>query len=105
TVMKLIHSQLSAAGPVRPNNEDWVGFWEPEEEAELLTRGALAVLADGVGGHADGEIASQLAGEVALRRFLEIKPGTRPKQVLAKLFSSANIAIYDRSLAMHRGGH
>src|ERR1700730_16751411 len=80
--MKLTYAQLSSTGPVRRNNEDWVGFWEPTDEQEYRTRGVIAALADGVGGHGDGEVASRLAVETALRRFLEIKPSTVPRQAL-----------------------
>jgi len=98
--MKLKHAQLSAVGPVREINEDWVAFWEPADDEEYKTRGALAALADGVGGHGDGEMASQLAVEVAVRRFLEIKPDTPPRQALSKMFTSANVAVYDRGMLM-----
>jgi serine/threonine-protein kinase len=98
--MKLKHAQLSSVGPVREINEDWVAFWEPADDEEYKARGALAALADGVGGHGDGEMASQLAVEVALRRFLEIKPDTPPRQALSKMFMSANVAVYDRGMLM-----
>ena len=97
--MKLTHSQLSSAGPVRANNEDWLGFWEPTDPEEYQTRGALAALADGVGGHGNGEVASRLAVEVALRRFLELPTSAPPKQTLWKIFNTANIAVYDRSMS------
>ena len=98
--MKLKYAQLSSAGPVRKNNEDWLGFWEPSDEEEYRARGAVVALADGVGGHGDGEMASQLAVEVALRRFLEVKPDTAPRQALSKMFTSANIAVYDRGMQL-----
>lgn len=97
--MKLTYAQLSSKGP-RDNNEDWVGFWEPQNQEEYQTRGVIAALADGVGGHSDGEQASQLAVEVALRRFLEVKPETAAKQVLWKIINAANIAVYDRGMSM-----
>ncbi|HZZ27426.1 MAG TPA: protein kinase [Pirellulales bacterium] len=101
--MKLTFAQQSSMGP-RPNNEDWVGHWEPQDEEERLTRGAVLALADGVGGHGDGEQASQLAVEVALRRFLEVKPETPPKQVLWKMITAANVAVYDRGMSMRGQG-
>jgi len=97
--MKLTYSQLSSAGPVRQTNEDWCWFWEPQNQDEYRTRGAVAALADGVGGHGGGDVASRLAVEVAVRRFLEIKPDARVKQTLDRMFTSANIAVYDRGMA------
>jgi serine/threonine-protein kinase len=102
--MKLIYAQLSSAGPVRPNNEDWIAYWEPEDPVEFLTRGAIAALADGVGGHGDGDIASRLAVEVAIRRFLEVAPALSPRRTLAKIFTTANTAVYDRSMFRHGVG-
>ena len=96
--MKVTYAQLSSAGPVRSNNEDWVGFWEPSDEQEYRTRGAIAALADGVGGHGEGEVASRLAVETALRRFQGIKAGTVAKQALLQMFNEANTAVYDRSM-------
>jgi serine/threonine protein phosphatase PrpC len=102
--MKLTYAQHSSAGPVRPTNEDWLGFWEPEDSEEFRSRGAVAALADGVGGHSDGDIASRLAVEVAIRRFLEIEPTRSARQTLAKVFTTANIAVYDRSMFRHSAG-
>jgi serine/threonine protein phosphatase PrpC len=102
--MKLTYAQLSSVGPVRSNNEDWVGFWEPDDEQEYLTRGAVAAIADGVGGLGRGEVASRLAVETAMRRFLEVKPGTLPRQSLFKMFTAANTAVFDRSMSDHELG-
>lgn len=102
--MKLTHAQLSSVGPVRQNNEDWIGFWEPDDDQEYLTRGAVAAIADGVGGLGRGEVASRLAVETAIRRFLEVKPGTLPRQSLFKMFTAANTAVYDRSMSEHELG-
>ena len=102
--MKLTYAQLSSVGPVRSNNEDWVGFWEPDDEQEYLTRGAVAAIADGVGGLGRGEVASRLAVETAIRRFLEVKPGTLPRQSLFKMITAANTAVYDRSMSEHELG-
>ena len=96
--VKVTYAQISSAGPVRPNNEDWVAFWEPGDEQEYRTRGAVAALADGVGGHGEGEVASRLAVETALRRFQELKPNTAARQALWQMFSAANTAVYDRSM-------
>src|ERR1700704_4925261 len=83
--MKLTYSELSSPGP-RPVNEDSLGSWEDEVSDELLTRGFIAALADGVGGHGDGEIASQLAVETALRTFREANPSATDKQLLWRIF-------------------
>ena len=65
--MELIYAELSSPGPARENNEDFVGSWQPQTLDEKRSRGAVAVLADGVGGMERGEVASRLAVETALR--------------------------------------
>jgi len=89
-------------GPVRAHNEDFLGFWESEDEQEKRERGAIALLADGLGGHGGGEIASQLAVNTALNTFHETDATTTDNQLLWRIFNAANLAVYDRS--MHHGG-
>jgi serine/threonine protein phosphatase PrpC len=100
--VKLIYAELSSTGPVRPHNEDVVRFWEAEDENEIKARGAVALLADGVGGHGEGEVASELAVETALRTFHEANPTATDNQILWRMFNAANIAVYDAG--MTRGG-
>ena len=59
--MELTYAELSSPGPVRENNEDFVGFWQPQTLEEKRGRGAVAALADGVGGMHHGEVASRMA--------------------------------------------
>ena len=99
--MELIYAELSSRGPVRSNNEDCVDFWQPKSLEERRERGALAVLADGVGGHGQGEVASQLAASESLHVFRELKPHTSPRQALFQMVSAANLAVYDRGMAAH----
>ncbi|MEI9984145.1 MAG: protein phosphatase 2C domain-containing protein [Aliidongia sp.] len=57
--------------------------------------GALALIADGMGGHAAGEVASAVAVDIIRRRYYELA-GTVP-DVLAASFEAANRAIYERN--------
>jgi serine/threonine protein phosphatase PrpC len=86
-------------GPARKLNEDFVGFWQPEGEAERLQRGAIAVLADGVGGMQKGEVASRMAVETAISVFQRINPANTPKQILRQIFETANLEIYEAGMA------
>ena len=65
--MKITYAQLSSAGPVRDHNEDYLAFFQREEAnsgEEDRPGYSAAILADGVGGHGSGEIASRLAVEI-----------------------------------------
>jgi serine/threonine-protein kinase len=97
--MELTYACLSSPGPVRKNNEDYVGFWEPAEEEQRRTHGSVAVIADGVGGQDKGEVASQLAVETSLRLFRESKDNVPPRNVLWDLVNAANLAVYDKGMA------
>jgi serine/threonine protein phosphatase PrpC len=93
--VNLTRAELSWVGPVRPNNEDFLSFWEPEDEQERRTRGAIVLLADGLGGHGSGEVASQLAVTTALNVFRETDPATTDNQLLWRVFNAANLAVYN----------
>src|SRR5580704_6693558 len=47
-------------GRVRDHNEDSLGFASPANPAQVRTHGWLFVLADGVGGQEQGEVASRI---------------------------------------------
>jgi serine/threonine protein phosphatase PrpC len=103
--MRLSCESKSSAGPVREKNEDYLGFWQPEDEAERLQRGAIAVVADGVGGLQSGEVASKMAVEIAIATFQRMNPANTPKQILKQIFDTANLEIYEAGMsAIPNGG-
>jgi serine/threonine protein phosphatase PrpC len=57
-----IHA-ISDRGPVRERNEDRCGAFVPESPATRAERGRLFVVADGMGGHAAGDVAATLVLE------------------------------------------
>ena len=93
--MELNVFTLSSKGPVRPKNEDYASFWEPEESDERQSRGSIAIVADGVGGHGSGDVASRMAVETSIRKFQECNPDMGAKAILREIFFAANMALYD----------
>jgi len=100
-IMELTYAELTSPGPARENNEDFHGFWQPESLAEKRSRGAVALLADGVGGMHHGEVASRLAVETALKAFRDTAEGQTPQQLLTHMFKHANLAVYDKAMEDH----
>ncbi|HWX19337.1 MAG TPA: protein kinase [Candidatus Binatia bacterium] len=92
--MKVKCHQLSCAGSVREHNEDFLLFWEPEDFEMTQKSGSLAVLADGVGGEGNGEIASRMAAETALAIFKEAKPETPANDLVRNMFDTAAAKVF-----------
>ena len=56
-------------GRVRENNEDKFDYLEPDEPSVLATKGRVYAVADGMGGHSAGQVASELALNVFTRTY------------------------------------
>jgi serine/threonine-protein kinase len=95
--MKIKCFQLSSVGVVRDHNEDFVAFWEPSDFELLQGVGSVAVLADGVGGLGNGEVASKMAAETALEIFKESKPETPVNDLVRQIYDQAAARIFQES--------
>jgi len=60
-MLEVEYAELSDPGRVREQNEDFLGRTIPDSPARARSHGWLFAVADGVGGHEDGEVASRLA--------------------------------------------
>jgi PPM family protein phosphatase len=89
----VIGAMRTDRGLVRELNEDAVAWITPQDDAMATGHGSLALVADGMGGHAAGEIASALAAETIRRVYYDLK-GPVPK-VLEMAFATANRAILE----------
>jgi serine/threonine-protein kinase len=95
--MKVKCFQVSSVGAVRDHNEDFVVFWEPQEFDQRQKLGSIAILADGVGGIGNGDVASRTAAETAIDVFRESKPEATPADVFRQIYETASSKIYQVS--------
>jgi serine/threonine protein phosphatase PrpC len=65
----LVAVKLTDTGRVRPHNEDYVDFYVPPDPQQEARKGAIYLVADGMGGHQAGEVASRGAVETAIERY------------------------------------
>lgn len=104
-MLELEFAHLSDRGRAREGNEDSLGQVIPATPAQVHSHGWLFVLADGMGGHEDGEIASRLAVDTMLTGFRKIPKGVMHASLLPRLVQDANHAVYEAGHARNaRGG-
>src|ERR1700733_14527138 len=90
TSMDVEFAQISDVGRVRQGNEDYLGHVAPAGPDDARARGWLFAVADGVGGHDLGEVASHAAVESLLAGFRESTPGEPHAALLTRLVQTAN---------------
>ena len=103
-MLDLEFAELSDPGRSRDHNEDSIGHVLPSSPAQVQSQGWLFAVADGVGGHEKGEVASQLAIETMLGGFRKIPKGVVHASLLPKLVQDANAVVYDAGHARQAGG-
>ena len=91
-------AKLTDVGRVRPRNEDFVGYFIPSEPQQLAHKGSIYLVADGMGGHQAGEVASQQAVELVIDNYYN-DPSDDVGASLAHAFHLANEKIYSQSLS------
>ncbi|HEX7317183.1 MAG TPA: Stp1/IreP family PP2C-type Ser/Thr phosphatase [Pyrinomonadaceae bacterium] len=79
-------------GCVREINEDSGRMVRPNDPAMLAAKGVLVVVADGMGGHSAGEVASQMAADVVSRVYYETR--AEPGAALKRAVEDANRQIH-----------
>jgi serine/threonine protein phosphatase PrpC len=93
--VKLTYAARTDVGMIRSGNEDNFAVDAPAS----ATRG-IFIVADGMGGHAAGEVASEMAVQIVQRELKEVADladGSATK-VLGEALRLANRAIHDRTI-------
>lgn len=85
---------LTDVGCYRTQNEDHFCYAEPESDEEFHRKGRLMVIADGMGGHRGGEVASGIATEVVRAAYLA-SDASSPEAALLAALQAAHLAIRD----------
>ncbi|HTM53301.1 MAG TPA: PP2C family serine/threonine-protein phosphatase [Pirellulales bacterium] len=94
----LEHAELSDVGLRRGNNQDSFAVVPASDDADWRRRGHFFLVADGMGAHAAGELASKIASENVghtYRKLLDRPPIEALRQALA----AANATIHNRGQA------
>src|SRR5260370_5682321 len=89
-------ASLTDVGCQRENNEDRYGYWEPEDDALFLRLGRVAVVADGMGGHEGGQIASRIAVDAVLEIY-SAAGESNPQERLLEAFREAHRRIQQQA--------
>ncbi|MFN8474885.1 MAG: Stp1/IreP family PP2C-type Ser/Thr phosphatase [Anaerolineae bacterium] len=85
--------QATDVGLVREGNEDSISVHEPLDEAVMRAKGRLFLLADGMGAHAAGELASRMAVDILASEYYADN-GPSPEKALENGVLKANLQIY-----------
>ncbi len=89
-------ASLTDVGCQREGNEDSYGYWEPDDDTLFSRLGRLAVIADGMGGHEGGQIASRIAVDTVQQSYSD-SSDVGPQEHLLKAFRQAHNAIQQQA--------
>ena len=86
---------LTDSGPHRDTNEDSIGSFAPSDPLALERKGYLYVVADGLGGHNAGEVASSSAVARLGEEYYSPSSPTRVEAALRQAVQAANLRIHE----------
>jgi len=95
---------LSDLGNIRTNNEDMGLFFKIADENVIREKGYMLIVADGMGGHQAGEVASRMATDIISHDYFKQNGGGVEKN-LAKVLMLANKSIFEKASSSdaHKG--
>jgi len=94
-MLELDATGLSEAGPHRETNEDTIGSFAPQDSLVLERKGYLYVVADGLGGHRAGEVASSAAVSTLGAEYYSPSNHSRVEPALKHAVQAANLRIHE----------
>lgn len=94
--LRLEVAELTDVGRRRDSNEDNMTRLVPKDLKLLEQKGAIFVVADGMGGHAAGEVASEIAVETIREEYYE-SASEEVAEALLHAIRQANQVIYERA--------
>ncbi|MHC4404555.1 MAG: PP2C family protein-serine/threonine phosphatase, partial [Planctomycetota bacterium] len=97
----LDHAVVTDVGLKRPDNQDSLAVVLASDQESWQERGHLFVVADGMGAHAAGELASQMAVETVSLGYHKLRD-LPPPEALQQVMRDANAQIYDRGQASQK---
>ncbi len=93
----LFHLEVGSrtdTGRKRPNNEDNMISVVPDDGSVMDSKGALFVVADGLGGHDKGEVASELIVHAVKKLYYEDESSNDIASSLLHAIQEANASLY-----------
>ncbi len=90
--------QFSHPGRQREHNEDYIGYFAPGSPDDARSLGWVFALADGVGGHDRGEVASRIAVDAIIKGFTKANKNDALTSLLPKLVQNANSEVYETAM-------
>lgn len=95
---------LSDLGNIRTNNEDMGLFFKIADENVIRKKGYMLIVADGMGGHQAGEVASRMATDIISHEYFKLN-GSSVEKNLAKVLTLANKNIFEKASSSdaHKG--
>lgn len=88
---------LSDLGNIRTNNEDNGMFYKVADEQVIREKGYLLIVADGMGGHQAGEVASKMAADIISREYFKLNSNGGVEKNLEKALTLANKNIFEKA--------
>jgi len=94
----IIDAAATDTGMRRSNNQDSYTAVRASHEEAWRQRGHVFLVADGMGAHAVGELASKMACDLIPHNYLKARAGT-PAEAIVKSFHEVSSLIYSRASA------